>query len=50
MNYTNYQKIGVECELAVRLSKDIYNSEEPNIESLYDSIEEIIAAIELIWS
>ena len=48
LNYSNYQKIGVECELAVRLSKDIYYSEEPNIKTLYDSIEEIIAAIEIV--
>jgi len=48
LDYSKYQKVGVECELAVRLSKDLYYSDFPDIESLYDSIGEIITAIEIV--
>mgnify|MGYP001369350221 CR=1 FL=1 len=48
LDYNNYQKVGVECELAIRLSKDIHYAKKPNIETLYESIKEIITAIEIV--
>lgn len=48
LDYSNYHKVGVECELAIRLSKDIHYANKPDIAILYESIEEIITAIEIV--
>jgi len=48
LNFSKYYKVGVECELAIRLSKDIYYTNKPNIEVLYESIKEVVAAIEIV--
>ena len=48
LKFSDFHRVGVECELAIKLCKDVYYSDEPNIKELYDSIYEVIAAIEIV--
>ena len=46
--YKNYIKPGVECELAVRLSSDINSQKELSDKALYECLDNIYAAIEIV--
>ena len=48
LKYENYCKVGVECELAISLSKDIFCTKSPNVNNLYSSIDKVFAAIEIV--
>ena len=48
LNYSDFHRVGVECELAVKLCKDVFYTNKPSKNILYDSIEKVIAAIEIV--
>ena len=48
LDYNNFHKVGVECELAIRLKENIYYSEKPDRTKLCLGIKDIIAAIEIV--
>jgi 2-keto-4-pentenoate hydratase len=43
-----FNKVGVECEIAIRLAEDIFYSKTHKLEDLYPSIESVFPAIEIV--
>lgn len=48
LNMNRFTKVGVECELAVKLSRDLLYSNNPKLSNIYKSIEYVFPAIEIV--
>ena len=48
LNFDNFNRVGVECELAVKLSNNLIFNTEPNIYDIHNSIEYFFPAIEIV--
>lgn len=48
LNINSFSKVGVECELAVKLSKDIFYNNNPKLSEIYESIDYVFPAIEIV--
>ena len=48
ISFENFNRVGVECEVAISLSSDLYCKKNISEECLYNSIDKVIVAIEIV--